>query len=122
MKLHNYFRSSTSYRARIALNLKGLEYDYVAYHLRHGGQRGAAFLALNPQGLVPALELDGGEVLTQSLAIVEYLDEVFPEPPLLPAAPLQRARVRAAGRCGSRSQNDQPVASKNTGRPAARSR
>ena len=92
--LHNYFRSSTSYRVRIALKMKGLDYDYVAHHLRHGGQRSAEFLAVNPQGLVPALVLEDGTVLSQSLAICEYLDEVHPEPPLLPADPLGRARVR----------------------------
>ena len=95
MKLHNYFRSSTSFRVRIALNMKGLGYDYQPVHLRNGEQRGAAYLALNPQGGVPALELDGGRVLTQSMAILEYLEEAYPEPPLLPADPLGRARVRS---------------------------
>ncbi|WP_299390996.1 maleylacetoacetate isomerase [Pelagibius sp.] len=95
MKLHNYFRSSTSYRVRIALALKGLAYDYLAYHLRKGEQRGAAYLALNPQGLVPTLETDGGDLLPQSLAIIEYLDELQPDPPLLPVTPLERARVRS---------------------------
>jgi maleylpyruvate isomerase len=95
MKLHNYWRSSTSYRARIVLNLKGLDYEYVAYHLRLGEQRGARYLGLNRQGLVPSLELDDGHVLTQSLAIIDYLEEVHPQPPLLPADPLERARVRA---------------------------
>jgi maleylpyruvate isomerase len=93
--LHNYFRSSTSIRLRTALNLKGLDYSYVAHHLRKGEQKSGAFLAINPQGLVPALELGDGTVLTQSLAIIEYLDEVFPQPPLLPADALGRARVRA---------------------------
>lgn len=93
--LHNYFRSSTSTRLRVALNLKGLSYDYVAHHLRKGEQRGADYLALNPQGLVPALVLGDGTVLTQSLAIIEYLDETVPEPPLLPASAVDRARVRA---------------------------
>lgn len=93
--LHSYFRSSTSYRLRIALNLKGVETDYVAHHLRLGKQRAQAFLDINPQGLVPALELPTGEVLTQSLAIIEYLDETIPEPPLLPADPVARAQVRA---------------------------
>jgi maleylpyruvate isomerase len=93
--LHSYFRSSTSYRLRIALNMKGMETDYVAHHLRFGKQRAQAFLDINPQGLVPALELPTGEVLTQSLAIIEYLDETIPEPPLLPADPLARAQVRA---------------------------
>lgn len=92
--LHNYFRSSTSYRVRIALALKGLPYRYVAHHLRHGAHRGADYLAVNPQGLVPALVLDDGTVLAQSLAIIEYLDETVPSPPLLPADPKGRARVR----------------------------
>jgi maleylpyruvate isomerase len=92
--LHNYFRSSTSYRVRIALALKGLPYRYVAHHLRHGAHRGAGYLAVNPQGLVPALALDDGTVLAQSLAIIEYLDETVPSPPLLPADPKGRARVR----------------------------
>jgi maleylpyruvate isomerase len=95
MTLHNYWRSSTSYRTRIVLNLKGLDYTYAAYHLRKGEQRGETYLRLNRQGLVPSLELDDGHVLTQSLAIIDYLDEVRPEPPLLPADPLDRARVRA---------------------------
>ena len=94
MKLHNYFRSSTSFRVRIALGLKGLPYDYVAYHLRKGEQRDKVYLALNTQGLVPTLETEAGDRLAQSLAIVEYLEEVYPEPPLLPAEPLARARVR----------------------------
>ena len=93
--LHNYFRSSASIRLRAALNLKGLDYSYVAYHLRKGENRSQAYLAINPQGLVPALELDDGKVLTQSLAIAEYLDEIHPTPPLLPRGPLDRARVRA---------------------------
>lgn len=92
--LHNYFRSSTSYRVRIALKMKGLDYHYVAHHLRHGGQRSDAYLAVNPQGLVPALVLEDGTMLSQSLAICEYIDEIHPEPPLLPADPLGRARVR----------------------------
>ncbi|HHZ08406.1 MAG TPA: maleylacetoacetate isomerase [Rhizobiales bacterium] len=93
--LHSYFRSSTSTRLRAALNLKGLAYDTVAWHLRKGEQRSAAYLAKNPQGLVPALELWDGTVLTQSLAIIEYLEEAHPEPPLLPVGPVDRARVRA---------------------------
>jgi len=95
IKLYNYFRSSTSYRVRIALNLKGLDYEYRPVHLRKGEQRGAAYLALNPQGGVPALELDDGRVLTQSMAILEYLEETRPEPPLLPEDPPARARVRS---------------------------
>lgn len=92
--LHNYFRSSTSYRVRIALEMKGLDYAYVAHHLRHGGHREPPYLAVNPQGLVPALVWTDGSVLLQSLAIIEFLDEVAPAPPLLPANPLGRARVR----------------------------
>jgi maleylpyruvate isomerase len=92
--LHNYYRSSTSYRVRIALEMKGLSYDYVPHHLRHGEHLEPAYLAVNPQGLVPALVLDDGTLLTQSLAIIEYLDEVQPTPPLLPKDSLGRARVR----------------------------
>ncbi len=95
MKLHGYFRSSAAWRVRIALNLKGLAVTQVSHHLRHGEQRAPDYLALNPQGLVPVLELDDGGVLTQSLAIIEWLDETYPQPPLLPATPLERARVRA---------------------------
>lgn len=96
MKLYSYWRSSTSYRARIALNLKGLEHEIVPVHLlRDGGEhRTAAYKALNPQGVLPTL-IDGATVLTQSLAIVEYLDETHPAPPLLPSDPAGRARVRA---------------------------
>lgn len=95
MKLHNYFRSSTSFRARIALNLKGLNYDYVPWHLKNGEQRSGDYLAVNPHGLVPALELDNGKVLGQSLAIIEYLDELHPTPPLLPGDAWDRARIRS---------------------------
>jgi maleylpyruvate isomerase len=95
MKLHGYFRSSASYRVRIALNLKGLSVAHLPHHLRKGEQRAPGYLAINPQGLVPSLEGDAGEVLIQSLAIIEWLDETHPEPPLLPSDPLQRARVRA---------------------------
>ena len=96
MKLHNYFRSSASYRVRIALNLKGLAYEYCSVHLnRNGGEQfSSAFRQLNSSALVPVLEDDGAR-LTQSLALIEYLDEVHPEPPLLPQSPLERARVRA---------------------------
>jgi maleylpyruvate isomerase len=93
--LHNYFRSSTSYRVRIALALKGVAYEYVPLHLRRGAQRDAAYLALNPQGLVPTLVWSDGRAYTQSLAILEFLDETVPEPPLLPADPPGRARVRS---------------------------
>jgi maleylacetoacetate isomerase len=97
VKLYTYFRSSAAYRTRIALNLKGLSYESASIHLTKGGgqQHGPAFRAVNPQRRVPALALDSGEVLIQSLAIIEYLDEVFPEPPLLPADPVARAHVRA---------------------------
>ncbi|WP_135467565.1 maleylacetoacetate isomerase [Crenalkalicoccus roseus] len=95
MILHGYWRSSAAYRVRIALNLKGIAVEHRVRHLRRGEQREAAYLRLNPQGLVPALELDDGTVLTQSLAIVEYLEETHPEPPLLPREAVARARVRA---------------------------
>ena len=96
MKLYTYFRSSAAYRVRIALGLKGIEYQSVAVHLvKEGGQhRKPAYLAVNPAGLVPALETDDGTLLTQSLAIIEYLDECHPEPPLLPGSALDRARIR----------------------------
>jgi maleylpyruvate isomerase len=95
MKLHGYFRSSASYRVRIALNLKGLDADHLSHHLRKGEQRDPAYLAINPQGLVPALQDDAGGILTQSLAIIEWLEETHPAPPLLPKDPLRRAQVRA---------------------------
>lgn len=94
MKLYGFFRSSAAFRVRIALNLKGLAYDQAFIHLRRNDQRKADYLAVNPQGLVPALE-DGNELLIQSLAIVEYLEETHPEPPLLPQGAAARARVRA---------------------------
>jgi maleylacetoacetate isomerase len=94
--LYGYWRSTAAYRVRIALNLKSIDYDSQAVHLvRKGGeQHGVAYQALNPQGLVPALVVDG-QVLTQSMAIIEYLEETCPRPPLLPSRPLERARVRA---------------------------
>ena len=95
MRLHGYFRSSAAWRVRIALNLKGVAVEHAFHHLRHGGQRAPDYLRLNPQGLVPALETDGGSVLTQSLAICEWLEETHPEPPLLPGNALERARIRA---------------------------
>ena len=95
MKLHGYFRSSAAYRVRIALNLKGLSADHLPHHLRKGEQRDPAYLAINPQGLVPTLQDDRGMILTQSLAIIEWLDETYPTPPLLPKDPLRRAKVRA---------------------------
>lgn len=97
LTLHNYFRSSTSTRLRAALNLKGLDYDYVSYALKTAEHRSPGFLKKNPQGLVPALELEDGTVLSQSLAIIEWLEETCPEPALLPADPVDRARVRALG-------------------------
>jgi maleylacetoacetate isomerase len=95
MKLYSYFRSSAAYRVRIALAWKGLAPELAAVHLVRGEQQQEAYRRKNPQGLVPALELDDGTVLTQSLAILEYLEETHPEPPLLPRAPLERARVRS---------------------------
>ncbi len=94
MKLYGYFRSSAAFRVRIALNLKGLAYEQASIHLRKNDQRAPDYLKLNPQGLVPAL-VDDGLVLAQSLAIVEYLEETHPEPPLLPRDPGARARVRS---------------------------
>ena len=94
MKLYTYFRSSAAYRVRIALNLKGLPYGPEFVHLAKGRHNDAAYGAVNPAKLVPAL-IDGGHLLTQSLAIIEYLDETHPAPPLLPRTPLERARVRA---------------------------
>ena len=93
MKLYGYFRSSAAFRVRIALGLKKLGYEAAFIHLRRGDQAQAGFLAVNPQGLVPALATDG-QTLIQSLAIIEYLDETHPEPPLLPRDPAGRARVR----------------------------
>ena len=95
MKLYNYFRSSASFRVRIALALKGLDYDYVAVHLAKGEHRLAHYAGVAPEGLVPVLELDDGTRLSQSMAIIEYLDETYPQPALLPADALGRARVRA---------------------------
>jgi maleylacetoacetate isomerase len=94
IRFHGYFRSSAAYRVRIALNLKALDYDFVPVHLRAGDQRRPEFQTVNPQGLVPALEADG-LTLTQSLAMIEWLDETHPEPPLLPADKDRRAKVRA---------------------------
>jgi maleylacetoacetate isomerase len=92
--LHDYFRSSAAYRVRIALNLKGVEHESRSVDLREGVQKSDAFRALNPQGLVPMLEVDGLR-LTQSLAIIVYLDQTFPQPPLMPASPADQAHVRA---------------------------
>ncbi|MBO0753970.1 MAG: maleylacetoacetate isomerase [Bradyrhizobiaceae bacterium] len=95
VKLYSYFRSSAAFRTRIALNLKGLPYDTVPVHLGGGEHLRPQFAAVNPQKRVPALALDNGEMLLQSLAIVEYLDEVHPDPPLLPKDAVERAKVRA---------------------------
>jgi maleylacetoacetate isomerase len=96
MQLYSYFRSSASYRVRIALALKGLSYQTIAIHLAKGKHAEAPFVSINPQARVPALKLDTGELLIQSLAIIDWLEETHPEPPLLPSDPLARARVRAA--------------------------
>ncbi len=97
MKLYNYFRSSAAFRVRIALNLKGITYEPIAVHLTKDGGRQFApeFRAVNPQMRVPALKLDDGRILLQSLAIIDYLDEIHPQPPLLPKDPVARAQVRA---------------------------
>ncbi|MCU0930941.1 MAG: maleylacetoacetate isomerase [Serpentinimonas sp.] len=98
MKLYNYHRSGTSFRVRIALNLKGLDYEYLPVHLVKGEQHGEAYRALSPDPSVPLLDVDGEPdhaLLSQSMAVVEYLDETHPEPPLMPPDPLGRAHVRA---------------------------
>ena len=95
MKLFDYFRSSAAYRVRIALNLKNVAPERASVHLRRGAQRANDYLAMNPQGLVPALVTDGGGVLTQSLAIIEWLEESYPKPALLPGDAAGRARVRS---------------------------
>ncbi len=95
MRLWGYWRSSAAYRVRIALNLKGIAVEHAFRHLRHGEQTSSDHLAMNPQGLVPVLETDDGARLTQSLAIIEWLEEYRPEPPLLPADALGRARARS---------------------------
>ena len=94
MKYWGYFRSSSSYRCRIAFGLKGVTPDFVPVHLKSGAQKSDDFVAINPQKLLPALETDAGDILIQSLAILEWLDETIPEPPLLPADPVTRAQVR----------------------------
>ena len=95
MQLHGYFRSSAAWRVRIALGLKGVAATHVPHHLRKGEQRAPGYLALNPQGLVPTLVTDAGEALTQSLAILEWLEETHPAPALMPKDALRRAKVRA---------------------------
>ena len=94
MKLHNYFRSSASFRVRIALHLKGLPFDYIPVHIARGEHLAGPFAAISPDMLVPLLE-DDGQRFSQSMAIIEYLDEIHPEPALLPHDPVGRARVRA---------------------------
>ena len=94
MRLYGYHRSTASFRARIAINLKGIPYESVSLGIREGEHRLPSFRALNPQGLIPALE-DEGTILSQSLAIIEYLEERYPHPPLLPSSPVDRARVRS---------------------------
>lgn len=95
MTLHGYFRSSASYRVRIALNLKGVQVRHETHHLRRGEQRHPDYLKINPQGQVPALVLDDGRTIIQSLAIIEWLEETIPKPALLPADPFTRAQIRA---------------------------
>lgn len=95
MKLYSYYRSSAAYRVRIALNLKGLPYDYVGVNLLHNEQKSDNYMARNPQGLLPALELDDGELLAQSVAILEWLEESCPSPALLPDNMVERAKVRS---------------------------
>ena len=94
MQLYSYFRSSASYRVRIALALKGLSYQTIGIHLVKGKHKEGPFISINPQTRVPALKTDNDEILIQSLAIIEWLDETHPQPPLLPTDPLMRARVR----------------------------
>lgn len=94
MKLYTYYRSSAAYRTRIALNLKGLPYEAVSVHLRKDEQSATDYMSKNPQGLIPLLE-DGPHAISQSMAIIEYLEEMHPTPPLLPKAPADRAHVRA---------------------------
>ena len=95
MKLYSYYQSSASYRVRIALNLKGIAYESVAVNLVKAEQRDTAYASVNPQMQVPSLVLENGQALTQSLSIMEYLEETHPTPPLLPADPLARAQARA---------------------------
>lgn len=95
MKLHGFFRSSATHRVRVALNLKGVRVEQVSHHLPKGEHKTPGYMAVNPQGLVPSLVLDDGTVLTQSLAILEWLEQTHPEPPLLPADPVRRAKINA---------------------------
>ena len=93
--LYNYFRSSTSVRVRIALNLKGIDYKYVSLHLRKKEHQTEEYLKINPYGLLPAIEFPSGMKLNQSLAILEYLDEIYPTPAIIPVNSLERAKVRS---------------------------
>ena len=93
--LYNYFRSSTSVRVRIALNLKDINYEYIALHLRKKEHQSDEYLKINPYGLLPTLKFPSGIILNQSLAILEYLDEVYPTPSILPLNPIDRAKVRS---------------------------
>jgi maleylacetoacetate isomerase len=95
MKLFSFWRSLASFRVRIALKIKDLNFDVVSKDLLNGDQFNPDYINLNPQGMVPALVLDDGDILTQSVAILEYLKEVYPDPPLMPRDPMARARVRA---------------------------
>jgi maleylacetoacetate isomerase len=95
MQLYSYYRSSAAYRVRIALELKGLDYDYIAVNLLRAQQKSGDYMAKNPQGLVPALETGEGELIAQSVAILEWLEETHPQPALLPAEPRNRALVRS---------------------------
>jgi maleylacetoacetate isomerase len=95
MKLFSFWRSLASFRVRIALKIKDLNFDVVSKDLLNGDQFNPDYINLNPQGMVPALVLDDGDILTQSVAILEYLEEVYPDPPLMPRDPMARARVRA---------------------------
>ncbi len=99
MKLYSYWRSTTAYRVRVALNLKGIDYTVVPVDLVGGAQKTSDFSALNPSQSVPALVLDDGTVLTQSMAILDWLEETHPQPALLPETAIQRAHVRAAALC-----------------------
>ncbi len=95
MKLYSFWRSLAAFRVRIALTIKGQEFDTITTDLLSGDQFGHEFMSLNPQSMVPALVLDGDNILTQSMAILEYLEELYPSPPLLPEKPIERARVRS---------------------------
>ncbi|MDB2439909.1 glutathione S-transferase N-terminal domain-containing protein, partial [Hellea sp.] len=96
MRLFGYWRSSASYRVRIALELKGIEVEHIAVNLREGEQKGGAHMSRNAQGYVPVLELEDGTQLTQSLAIIDYLDTTYREPRLMPVDPVLRSKILAA--------------------------